>query len=229
VRTLREQLQLSLPSVLLLLGPEHTGKKTFAWELALLHAPIGEDRLWISHLNIPAVARVHTFAYLAPVRAPKVAVIVLTMASSAALNRLLKLLEEPPETVRFVLVARKEPLDTIRSRAEVLTFGVGSDPRLSERESASKTAALNAIRAAQAQDSSLLRTALRNWGAEDSKMLAQWCEERVSGRWRHYVVTDVSADEGFAQRLLAGLTANRAARPRLAARTALEAASRTEK
>lgn len=225
MNVLRDQLELDLPPVTLLLGPYRSGKKTYAQHLIYTHTDGPVDRLWVPLLTMEAAEEVQHFAYVAPVGKLRVAGVVLVRASSGALNRMLKLLEEPPETVRFILVSEGSALGTIRSRAQVVTFGTTAEG-LSAEELKAKTAALTAIKAALSADSSLLRTALRVWGAEDSHMLARWAEEKLSGRWGAYSPADTSADRGFAQRLLAGLAANRAARPKLAARTALEAAAR---
>lgn len=226
---LREQLEKELPQVTLLLGPDKSGRKTFAWSLLERHVPHGVDRMWVSRLDIAAVSRIQGFAFTAPHGKLRMVVIELLWASSAALNRLLKLLEEPPETVKFILVARKDPLPTIRSRAEVVTFGISPQDTLSEAQMRSRSAVLAAIKAARSGDSALLRSAMRDWSALDSQMLVGWCSERLSGRWTVFEATDVSTSMQFAQKLLGALTANRHARPRLGARTALEAASRMER
>jgi len=225
---LAEALERELPSALLLLGPD-LRKKTLAVHLQELHTIAEVDRLWVSWLSVEAVGRVQAFALTAPHGKLRVVVIDLHRATSAALNRLLKLLEEPPETVRFVLLAREEPLATIRSRAQVITFGQGSDSGLSEAQAKARSAALAALKAARSGDFSLLRTAMRDWGAGDSQMLSCWCEERLSGCWNVFTATDSTAGTQFARRLLAALAANSSARPRLAARTALEVASRMER
>lgn len=223
---LAEQLTLSLPPVTLLLGPEHSGKKHLASELLVTHARMLPDRLWIRHLSIDAVLQVQRFAQTSPFGRSKVVVIDLYLASSLALNRMLKLLEEPPPDVRFILLARKPPLDTIRSRSQVVTLAPAQEDE--ERAAKSRASALAALKAAQAGDNMLLSVALKNWSAEDSSMLSRWCKEKLSGRWRTFDPLDSRAGSKFAQRLLAALDASRMARPRLAARTALEAASRME-
>lgn len=222
--TLAEQLREELPPVTLLLGPEGSGKQALARELSRIHAHPA-DRLWVSWLSIEKAGAIQRVAYVAPVGKCKVIVIVLALATSAALNRLLKLLEEPPETVRFILVATREPPVTIRSRSQVVTFAQPGE----DGSAPAKSTVLTAIRAAQSGDRAQLATALKAWEAEDSRMLTCWCQERLSGRWHVFHKSDSAASEKFARALLAGLTANRGARPRLAARTALEAASGVEK
>lgn len=220
------QLYVALPPVTLLLGPEHSGKKTLANSLLIHHARVLLDRLWVKHLSLDAGQQIQRFCQTAPFGRLKVVVIALTGATSAALNRMLKLLEEPPDTVRFILIARKEPLATIRSRSQVVVCA--PQPEDAEQISRARSAALAALKSALSGDSSLLSMALKNWSAEDSSMLSRWCLEKMSGKWRTFDPLDSKASRKFAQRLHAALDANRMARPRLAARTALEVAARME-
>jgi hypothetical protein len=223
---LRGHLEQNLPPVTLLLGPEHSGKKTLADKLLNKHAG-AQDRMWVPWLSMEAGDRVQHFALVSPCGKLRVIVINLKGASSPALNRLLKLLEEPPPTVRFILVSRTEPLPTIRSRSQVVACV--PEPEDPEAAAKAKATVLSALKAALAGDRALLSAALRNWTPEDSVMLFRWCEEKYSGRWRIFQSGDSQASQQFARRLLTALDANRGARPRLAARTALEAASRMEK
>ncbi len=58
---------------------------------------------------------------------PKGAVLNLDRASSASLNVLLKLLEEPPKASSFLMFATNAPLLTIQSRAMTLRCNYLSD------------------------------------------------------------------------------------------------------
>lgn len=68
------------------------------------------------------------FALSAPFgKAGKLVIARLDGASNASLNALLKLLEEPPPTIKFILLSEHQPLATIESRSQVVRFGMLSD------------------------------------------------------------------------------------------------------
>lgn len=115
----------SLPPVTLLHGPAHTGKKTVAYILMMRHSPETLDRMWVPMLTAETVQDVARAALLPPWGGSvKTIVVCLDGATVPVLTRLLKLLEEPPETARFILIASGEVLPTIRSRAERVPFGL---------------------------------------------------------------------------------------------------------
>ena len=135
-------------------------------------------------------------------------------------NMLLKVLEEPPESTRFVLAAERRPLDTVISRCRVLVVGQEvtgepADPR-------DRAAVATALRAARSGQSVLLAQTLRNWVPAQAKLLAVWAAEAVSGQWRVFdasTVPGVSAEQ--AMRLLTELARYPGAK--LGALVALEA------
>jgi DNA polymerase III, delta subunit len=251
----REVLEKSLPPVALLAGPEHVGKKTLARYLQHRHAPISYDRMWVTSLTSPMAAELSRFAMRAPQGPLKVAVVSLSKANVLTLNAALKLLEEPPSFMRFILVASAPVLPTIESRSEIYACGLLSDTEVAlaleahglsadlaarqapagfgqvrpalESGSRSRTVVLSALRAALARDPQALSIALRNWDEVAQRLLRMWCQESLSGHWRVFTARDVLASQEFAMRLLTGLRLG--ARPRLTARAALEAAARMEK
>lgn len=252
-RTVVENLVAHLPPVALLLGPEHVGKKTVARHIQITHTSSPLDRLWVSKLTAETASTIIRYTSYAPGVSPyRIVVACIDGASPGALNSLLKLLEEPPPTARFILVASRAPLPTIRSRSQVYPCGLlsdaeveqalvahGLDPVLAARQAPlgcgqvrpaietvprSRAAVVTVLRAALSGDGQMLAGALRTWDSDCQQALQVWCTEALSGRWRMFSSSDSPAGAAFARRVLASLVTISAARPRLAAHTALEAA-----
>lgn len=111
--------------VMLLLGPESVGKATIARDV-IARAVDAVPGSWMHEIRtltseaarqLPAIAGGRG-------RARKIFLIHLDGASAQACNQLLKLLEEPPRSAAFVLVASMLPLDTIMSRSVLVRFGL---------------------------------------------------------------------------------------------------------
>lgn len=121
----REALEKSLPLVTLLRGPSSVGKMTLAKHLAAFYEVSATDLLVVERLSAEAARGVKQFAATSPLGGCfKMVVLRLDGASSQALNALLKVLEEPPTSVRFILVASEPTLDTIVSRAHAFNLGL---------------------------------------------------------------------------------------------------------
>lgn len=121
---LRENLEQQLPQVILLLGPEGVGKKTLARHLARHH---GYPVVPCAGLSAAMAREIVNYA---DVKAQRAFIVPLDGATETAQNILLKAIEEPPERVRYLLVATRWPLPTIVSRAEVHKVGLLSDQEI---------------------------------------------------------------------------------------------------
>lgn len=117
-------LEKALPPVTLLLGPPSIGKWTIAHRLADHYDIAQADRFLVPDgLGVDIARSLITFCRRAPFGTHRYVAARLTGSSSNALNAMLKILEEPPPTVRFVLTATGRPLPTIVSRATVIHLG----------------------------------------------------------------------------------------------------------
>lgn len=175
-------LQHDLPPVTLLLGPNILAFGVVLEEVRHHHG-IGAADFIVCHQpftaddarNLVTVAAVHPFS-------PYTLAVVLTdAASEQAQNILLKLLEEPPPTLRVILIATRSPLPTIVSRARVHRFGVQAREETAV-EDATQAKVASAVRAAQAGDEGLLLAACKDFDDADVIALRQWA---ISQAWAY--------------------------------------------
>lgn len=126
----RTQLEQNLPPVTLLRGPASVGKRTLALHLAAVHGVREVDIRFSPLLTVDEAREFRLFAATAPFGPLKIMIFRLESAGSRALNALLKALEEPPPTVRYLLLSTDSTLDTIASRAVVYRLGLLSESEL---------------------------------------------------------------------------------------------------
>ncbi len=127
----RQALERELPPVALLTGPPSVGKWTLTQHLGAHHQVAMAD--WSPHpdgLSVDGARALTRFLTNAPFGALKLATIGLDGCTSAALNALLKTLEEPPPYVRFLLTASGPVLPTVASRAQIFRLGLLSTDEL---------------------------------------------------------------------------------------------------
>jgi hypothetical protein len=184
------RLSASLPPAVLLLGPGSREAGERLWEAH--GGPYGQVVTWLGAEEARAVREA---AWVLPPSGFKVFFICLDRSSAQAQNILLKTLEEPPDSARFLLSAAAPPLETVISRCVVLAVGTAAAvPDARVRASVS-----TAVRAAQAGQAALLEQALRGWEPAHAAELRAWAAEAAAGRWRSF-------DDGFAP----GVTARQA-------------------
>lgn len=128
----RAALERKLPAVTLLLGPAGTGKRVLADYLITYHQVHRSDTIRIWKLDAESARLVVHSANRVPPGSLKVIVIRLDGASEQAQNILLKALEEPPDPVRFILLAARPPLPTIFSRSQVYQSGLLTDAQVEQ-------------------------------------------------------------------------------------------------
>lgn len=122
--TARTYLEHSLPTASLLYGPASIGKWTLALHLADHHRVHVMDRWLVEHgLTIETVRLITHFAARAPQGDFKLIIARVDDASRAALNAMLKSLEEPPPRVKFLLTAADRPASTVLSRCMPFELG----------------------------------------------------------------------------------------------------------
>ena len=224
-----------LPQVSLFVGPEAVGKRTLAEHLIQYHGyrPMAVHR---THLSASAARQVIEFASTqGGGKAGKIVLLTLDGSTERAGNILLKLLEEPPDGFKVILLASQPVLPTILSRSHVYTFGLLSQKELQEiyelggltsaesRTLASvshgqvrsgdyadpgeyRMAVQAVVTAISLGDDAMLATALFDWDSQKQKFFGLWCAEMVLNQFQ---VFDPSSARGLtgdvAMRILGAL------------------------
>jgi DNA polymerase III, delta subunit len=208
-----EALERDLPPATLLLGPEPGALVWDAYRAVMkAHLVHKADALFRRHVSAADARNIVRFAQTAPFGPFKVVIALLDGSTPQAQNILLKVLEEPPGTIRFVLAATERPLPTIVSRCQVVTVPGAGTAREGVREAERQVNA--AMQAALAGDLHGLDQALKGWGDAQHAVLGLLAAEAAArdahGLTRHQ-----------ARRMLGALGRFSSAHPRLAAHAAL--------
>ncbi len=212
--SVRDLLEKRLPPATLLRGPSSVGKWTLALHLADVHKVLTVDRyIHADTLTTTEARKVVAFACTAPFGAFKYVLLTTDNAQPAALNVLLKILEEPPAGTRFMLVASQHPPDTIRSRCEIYRCGALTDNQVrdvlvaqgmavrhAERaaraahgridaalrvstSAAHRVVVTNVMRAVADKDTEAFERALADWDEPCKDLLFRWFVEALTKEW----------------------------------------------
>ena len=176
-----------LPPATLLLGAG-------AWEAgqALFERHRSSFSTKVEKLDAASARHVCEQAYIRPFgRSLRAFLICLDGASAAAQNILLKVLEEPPDTVRFILAAALPPLETIVSRCQVLVEGDSGPAAPDPGEDQARQVVATALRAARDHHLAVVDTVMRNWEPGHTALLRAWAAERAADRWAEFSVVFV--------------------------------------
>lgn len=180
----RQALSGELPPVTLLVGEPASDLLGLARLLVTAHGVHPGEVLQVAGVPLDAAAAraVAAYAGVQPLGRLKAVIAVLDGSSEQAQNILLKTLEEPPDSVRFLLIATRPPLDTVVSRARVFRVRPRPAPAPEVPDEARARAGA-AVRAALAQDPQLFALSFRAW---DEKCP---CPDMAAGhaRGRHYL------------------------------------------
>jgi hypothetical protein len=208
-----EALERKLPPATLLLGPDPEQMVLAAHLAVRRHGSVQADRIVLRHMSAADARNLVNFAQTAPFGPFKAVIVMLDGSTPQSQNILLKVLEEPPPSIRFILVAAERPLPTIVSRCQVITVpGEGVQQEADGKVTAQVTAALNA---AGAGDLNGLDAALKVWGDTHHSVLSLLLAEAAAGDSPHGI------SRPQARRLLGALGRYSGAHPRLAAHAAL--------
>jgi hypothetical protein len=211
-----DALERDLPPALLLLGPEPGPMLSAAFRAVMkTHLALQADLLIRRHLSAGDARHAVKFAQTAPFGPVKIVIIGLDGSTPQAQNILLKVLEEPPDPIRFILVASERPLPTIVSRCQVVTVPEqGGQPEPDGKVTGQVNAAMQAALAA---DLNGLDQALRGWGdAHHAVLSVLLAEQAVAEPGQQDPLAPARA-----RRLLGALGRHAGAHPRLAAHAAL--------
>lgn len=221
--TVRATLEAQLPPATLILGPAKTGKWTLVRHLASHHrVPLVDQSTWPGGLRVTNVRALAEFADRAPHGPFRLVLARLDGSSAAAFQAMLKPIEEPPPTVRYLFTATVRPPATVMSRCTVYaTAGHGTH---ATHDDPSRAAAVTVLRAVMAGDTVLFDTALRGFTEDSREALLQLLTECVTRRFTSFTEADASGAHllpSLAARLLCAAATLPYARPRLALRACL--------
>jgi hypothetical protein len=208
----RRLLEAELPPVALLRGANSIGKWKLALHLAEFHQVQPVDRFIVeSALGSDTVHRLQTWAGRRSHGPFKLALIDLAGASHRAYYLLLKLLEEPPADVRFILVSSGGLPAVLISRCEVFTMAALPEdqltqvltdqgmsrpaaqraaregrgqvaPALARTSDAAHATVCDLMRAVARRDTDLFETAIAATDAVTRDLLHRWFVEAMTGQ-----------------------------------------------
>lgn len=219
--TARRVLEAGLPQVLSFLGPSSVGKRTLAVYLAQFHGiePVDSMEFRV-FFTVEKARQLREFAQTAPFGEKKLAVVHLDSAPEAALNDILKLLEEPPSYMHFILIMTKPTLPTIMSRSQTFCLAylkpeelasvltrfngmsegpasrvsfagqVGTAKELYEGVN-SKAAALAVLKSVESKDTILFKRSFKGVDDLAARMIERGLLEAATGDWQLFAPSDL--------------------------------------
>lgn len=245
-----------LPPVSIIMGPPSVGKRIIATYAAIKHEVARIDFTEVSKLTVDEAIRVKQFMSTHPQQNLKFALIDLDAASDAAMNDLLKALEEPPSYARFSLISSATLPTTLLTRGHKYNVGLLNPEDLisilvhkgiPEKEAikvsklgrvdlalqayadlASRATAVNVLQAAESGDYVLFSQAYKAVDVKAAEVILAILEESASQNWKLYSpeFIGVFSKRQVALNILGAWSNVSSARPQLAVRTALESVMR---
>lgn len=212
--SVKKLLEDNLPQVVSFMGPKSIGKRTLAIYLKQFHGFDGVDfGEFYSPFTVEKARHLHEWSQYAPFGDRKLAIVHLDRASENSLNDVLKLLEEPPSYMHFILIHSEPTLSTVLSRAHVYRMGAlkpddlvtvltrfGDMTEAAARKvsyagqvSAAKeihqninarNAALAVLKAVETQDPILFKRAFKAVDDSAARMIETGLFEASAGDWR---------------------------------------------
>lgn len=241
-----------LPPVSIITGPPSVGKRLIAAHAAMTNNVSRVDFTEVSKLTVGEASRIKDFMSVTPMDSLKFALIDVDSASSAAINDLLKALEEPPNWARFAIISSSKVPSTLRTRGHRFSVGLLKptelmtillDKGISESEaskvsglgrvdlamqaytnSAARATALTVLQSVLSGDYILFAQAFKAVDEKVARTIISILEESATQRWRLFSPDYLGpfAERRVAMAVLSSWSGVSSARPQLAVRTALE-------
>lgn len=239
-----------LPPVSLFFGPTSVGKKALARELRMDLRILTSDFAWFYDLTVDHATQLFTFARTAPVGERRLAVITVDKRTPAGVNALLRALDQLPATSHIIMIASQPVPETLVSRSFTYQFALLSEDEVAEileirhfgQDNARKFAALSGgqvqvalsayelqtdklpvlrvIEAFRERDAAILESVAARWTDRHTELLARWCHEAVTGRWRIFTEEEAGGiDRGVPLRIYRAIEQD--VRPKLLIRSVL--------
>lgn len=241
-----------LPPVSIITGPPSVGKRMVGIYAAMAHNVARVDFTEVRNLTVDEAIRVKQFMSTSPMRNLKYALIDLDGSSNAAINDLLKSLEEPPSYARFTLISSSKLPATVLTRGHKYTVGLLNPADLESillnqgipadeakrfstlgrvdlalkayNDVAAKATAVNVLQAVSSGDYELFCQTYRAVDEPSAKMILAALEESASQNWKLFnpAYLGVFGKSQAALKILAAWSNVSSARPQIAVRAALE-------
>jgi len=245
-----------LPPVSIITGPASVGKRLIAAHAAITNNVSRVDFTEVCRLTVSEASRVKDFMSVEPMENIKFALIDVDSASNAAINDLLKALEEPPKYARFSIISSKKLPSTLRTRGHKYSVGllkpteletilinkglpVEDSRKLSTlgrvdaalqafNESAARSTALTVLESVTSGDYVLFSQAYKAVDDRVARVILSILEESATERFKIYNPNylGVFAKKNVALAVLSAWSPVSNARPKLAVRAALESIMR---
>jgi hypothetical protein len=245
-----------LPPVSIITGPPSVGKRLVATYAAIKNNVNRIDFTEVSRLTVDEALRIKRFMSTQPQGEYKFALIDLDSASDAAMNDLLKALEEPPGYARFSLIASTKIPATLRTRGHKYTVGLlNSDelltillskgvPEVEARkvcklgrvdlamqaynDIAARTTAVSVLQSVESGDYVLFCQAFKAVDTRAADTIIAILEESAAQNWKLFSPEHLGAfsSRKVALAVLAAWSNVASARPQIAVKAALESIMR---
>ena len=241
-----------LPPVSIITGPPSVGKRMIATYAAITNNVARVDFTEVAQLTVAEATRIKKFMATQPLGDFKFALINLDSASTAAVNDLLKSLEQPPDYARFSLISSNRVPPTLLTRGHKYTVGLLNPDELLEillnkglpenearkvcklgrvdlalqaySDIAAKSTALTVLQAVETNDYPLFVQAYKSVDEKTANMIVALLEESATQRWKIFSPEYLGAfsNKKVALTILSAWSNVSSARPQLAVRAALE-------
>lgn len=179
-----------------------------------------EDILKIEYLNTDSVKDIQSFCARVPFGKLKLVSIDMKDVSERNQNSILKILETPPECVKFILFTEINLLETVESRSLIFDMQCSTSSFSLE----DKNLVLEALNACKHKDSDKLDSVLKSWTEGAHKLLLKWALEARSGKFEIFSFEEtlgLGLSENLPDSLIVALSVLDNARPKIVVKSIL--------
>lgn len=249
-------LSLQLPPVSIITGPPSVGKRMIAAHAAIRNNIPRIDFTEVRKLTVDESKRIKMFMQTKPTQKFKFALIDLDLASTPAIQDLLKLIEEPPSYARFSFISSVKVPSTLTTRGEKYKVGLLKnedllkillDKNIPEPDAsklshlgrvdlalkaysdiAARTTALNVLQSVLSGDYALFSQSYKAVDDNSASMIIQALEESAAQKWIVFNPDYLGefSDRNIALKVLSVWSTIASARATISVRVALESIMR---
>lgn len=208
------ELEVSLPQVSFFLGPRSVGKTTTAFYLASFHGIADTDFLYVPDLNSDSAETIRFLSAVPPRDGLRLIVVDLDSSRDTDKDSLLRVIEEPAVTTKFILISSHAVSTSLLSRGLTFRFPLLSTEAVEEilrgalsesanvgrlayssggqvfralqsfKDSEVRSEVVQLLRAFSSGDLALPPRSIQVWTYRHNRFLEIWCHEILTTRWR---------------------------------------------